>query len=69
MHSSKENDISCLFDRILLHIPSLIGNYNENNDKTMINLCFSDISDEPDQLLQPLTLVFLPSLIKCSLIN
>lgn len=65
----KENDISCFFDRILLHIPSLIGNYNENNDKTMINLCFSDISDEPDQLLQPLTLVFLPSLIKCSFIN
>ena len=25
----------------------------------MINLCFSDISDEPDQLLQPLTLVLL----------
>ena len=69
MHSSKENDISCFFARILLHIPSLIGNYNENNDKTMINLCFSDISDEPDQLLQPLTLVFLPSLIKCSFIN
>ena len=40
MHSSKENDMSCFFDRILLHIPSLIGNYNENNDKTMINLCF-----------------------------
>ena len=39
MHSSKENDISCFFDRILLHIPSLISNYNENNDKTMINLC------------------------------
>lgn len=69
MHSSKKNDISCFFDRILLHIPSLAGNYNENNDKTMINLCFSDISDEPDQLLQPLTLVFLPSLIKCSFIN
>ena len=69
MHSSKENDMSCFFDRILLHIPSLIGNYNEKNDKTMINLCFSDISDEPDQLLQPLTLVFLPSLIKCSFIN
>lgn len=69
MHSSKENDISCFFDRIILHIPSLIGNYNENNNKTMINLCFSDISDEPDQLLQPLTLVFLPSLIKCSFIN
>lgn len=48
MYFLKENDIFCFFDCIFLYIFLFIGNYNENNDKMMINLCFLDIFDELD---------------------